>query len=151
MPLRDYADEDFDELVAQWHATNLASYPYNAEQQRHTLDRARAFFAASVVPLCRLAVATHEGALAGFIALEAPWIRHLAVFPGRQRSGIGSALLGWARRQSPGELRLFTFQRNEPARRFYEKHGFSAVAFGVSPAPESEPDVEYRWTPGRLG
>ena len=25
------------------------------------------------------------------------------------------------------------------------RHGFSVVAFGVSPAPESEPDVEYRW------
>ena len=25
------------------------------------------------------------------------------------------------------------------ARRFYERHGFAAVAFGVSPAPESEP------------
>jgi hypothetical protein len=31
------------------------------------------------------------------------------------------------------------------ARAFYEWHGFSVVAFGVSPAPESERDVEYRW------
>ncbi len=27
----------------------------------------------------------------------------------------------------------------------YEKHGFHVVALGVSPAPELEPDVEYRW------
>jgi hypothetical protein len=52
---------------------------------------------------------------------------------------------------SPGGLRLFTFQRNVPARSFYEKYGFRAVRFGVSPAPENEPDVEYRWEPWRQG
>jgi GNAT superfamily N-acetyltransferase len=144
--LRDYVSEDFDGLVERWHATNLASYPYNEEQQRHTLEGARRFFAANVVAACRIEVATMDGELTGFMALEAPWIRHLAVVPGHQRRGVGAALLAWAREQSPRELRLFTFQRNEPARRFYEKHGFTAVAFGVSPAPESEPDVEYHWT-----
>jgi hypothetical protein len=29
----------------------------------------------------------------------------------------------------------------------YEKHGFKAVKFGLSPPPESAPDVEYRWRP----
>ena len=143
--LRNYAERDFDVLVERWHATNLASYPYNAEQQRHTPEGARKFFAANVVPHCRICVAEHASDLVGFIALDAPWIRHLAVFPGHQRRGIGSALLAWALEQSPHKLRLFTFQRNTPARRFYERHGFAAIAFGVSPAPESEPDVEYRW------
>ncbi len=77
---------------------------------------------------------------------RAPWIRQLAVFPGYRRQGVGTALLRKAQDRSPAELRLFTFQRNAPARAFYERHGFSAVAFGVSPAPELEPDVEYRWT-----
>jgi GNAT superfamily N-acetyltransferase len=62
-----------------------------------------------------------------------------------QRRGIGSALLSKARERSPQELRLYTFQRNGPARAFYERHGFMRIAFGVSPAPEYEPDVEYRW------
>jgi hypothetical protein len=30
------------------------------------------------------------------------------------------------------------------ARAFYERHGFSVVRFGVSPAPEAEPDIEFR-------
>jgi ribosomal protein S18 acetylase RimI-like enzyme len=59
--------------------------------------------------------------------------------------GVGTALLLQARELSPRELRLFTFQRNEAARAFYDKHGFTVVALGVSPAPELEPDVEYRW------
>jgi hypothetical protein len=29
-----------------------------------------------------------------------------------------------------------------PARAFHAKHGFAEAVFGVSPAPESEPDVE---------
>jgi GNAT superfamily N-acetyltransferase len=82
----------------------------------------------------------------GMLALQAPWIRHFAIFPEHQRQGIGLVLLQRARELSPAELRLFTFQRNAPARAFYEKHGFVAAAFGISPAPELEPDVEYRWT-----
>ena len=65
-------------------------------------------------------------------------------FPEAQRSGIGSVLLRAAHALSPAELRLYTFQRNAPARAFYAKHGFAEIAFGVSPAPESEPDVELR-------
>ena len=32
-------------------------------------------------------------------------------------------------------------------RQLYETHGFGAVKFGVSPPPESAPDVEYHWRP----
>ena len=28
----------------------------------------------------------------------------------------------------------------------FEKHGFVAVKFGISPPPESAPDVEYAWS-----
>jgi ribosomal protein S18 acetylase RimI-like enzyme len=98
------------------------------------------------VSACELWVATRSEQLLGVIALEVPWIRHLAVFPEWQRQGVGTALLRKAQDRSPAELRLFTFQRNVAARAFYERHGFTAVAFGVSPAPEREPDVEYRWT-----
>ena len=106
---------------------------------------ARRFFRDKVLPTCEVWVATQSGQLRGVLCLETPWIRHFAVFPGHQRQGIGTVLLQKAREHSPGELRLFTFRRNEAARAFYAKHGFVAVAFGVSPAPELEPDVEYRW------
>jgi ribosomal protein S18 acetylase RimI-like enzyme len=145
--LRRYRDEDFEHVVERWHETNLVSYPYVAEHQKHTLQDARVFFRSHIVPECQIWLAQSSRAIAGMLALEAPWIRHLAVFPEFQRNGIGTALLGAARAGSPGELRLYTFQRNAPARAFYERHGFVAVAFGVSPDPESEPDVEYRWTP----
>jgi ribosomal protein S18 acetylase RimI-like enzyme len=145
LTIRSYTDEDFDDLAARWHETNLVSYRYNDEQQKHTLTDARAFFRNTLLPACEVWVATRSGSLLGMLALEAPWIRHFAIFPEHQRKGIGMALLEKARERSPAEIRLFTFQRNAPARAFYEKHGFVAVAFGISPAPELEPDVEYRW------
>jgi RimJ/RimL family protein N-acetyltransferase len=41
-------------------------------------------------------------------------------------------------------LRLYTFQCNEGARRFYERNGFTAVAFGDgSGNEEGEPDIRY--------
>ena len=146
LALRKFVEDDFDDLVARWHETNLVSYRYNAEQQKHALADARRFFRDKVLSACEVWIATQSGQLLGVLCLEAPWIRHFAIFPEHQRKGIGTALLQKARERSPAELRLFTFQRNEAARAFYGKHGFVAVAFGVSPAPELEPDVEYRWS-----
>jgi ribosomal protein S18 acetylase RimI-like enzyme len=40
---------------------------------------------------------------------------------------------------------LYTLQVNLNARAFYEKNGFNVVELGVSPAPESEPDLKYEW------
>ena len=61
--------------------------------------------------------------------------------------GIGSRLLdvviNEAKLVTP-VLRLYAFQCNEAARRFYERHGFTAVAFGDgSGNEEGEPDVRY--------
>lgn len=145
--IRPYADGDFDHLVTCWHETNRASYWYVEAHQQHTLDDAKTFFRDHVLARCEVWVAVESGTLLGLLALQAPWIRQLAVFPAFQRRGVGTLLLGNARERSPCGLRLFTFRRNQPARAFYEKHGFAPVAFGVSPAPELAPDVEYRWLP----
>jgi ribosomal protein S18 acetylase RimI-like enzyme len=143
--IRDFLESDFDSVVAGWHRTNLISYPYVQAHQDHSLEDARRFFRGTVLVECRVWVAELAGQPVGVLALRERWIRQLAVFPPFQRQGIGTALLATARGHSPEELRLYTFQRNNAARAFYERHGFSAVAFGVSPTPESEPDVEYHW------
>jgi putative acetyltransferase len=146
--IRDFVESDFDPVVTGWHRTNLASYSYVQAHREHSLEDARRFFRSNVMTECRVWIAERSGLPAGILALCKPWIRQLAVFPCFQRQGIGTALLHAARGHSPAELRLYTFRRNNAARAFYERHGFSAVAFGVSPAPESEPDVEYLWQPG---
>jgi len=73
------------------------------------------------------------------------FIDQLYVHPDYQNRGIGKALLDWARQLSPEHVWLYTLQINLNARAFYEKNGFIAENFGISPPPESEPDVEYHW------
>ena len=92
-------------------------------------------------------LAVEDGTTVGFLAIRGETIDQLYVEPGRQRSGVGSALVARAKEISPTRLTLFTHQRNERAREFYERRGFRAMEYGVSPAPESEPDVRYEWIP----
>ena len=47
----------------------------------------------------------------------------------------------------PHGLELWTFQANDGARRFYERHGFEAVAMTDGDNEEGAPDVRYRWAP----
>ena len=149
--LRPIAQADVDSVTASWHATNLSTYTYVAEHQKHTLDDAGRFFVDHVLAECEVWVAATRSSdsevLCGVIAARSDWIMQFAIFEGWRRRGIGSRLLALAKARSPRGLQLYTFRRNTPARLFYERHGFVAAAFGVSPAPESEPDVLYRWTP----
>ncbi len=80
-----------------------------------------------------------------FMAMENEFIDQLYIHPDYQRQGIGKALLDFARKQSPDHVWLYTLRINVNARAFYEKNGFVAEKFGISPAPELEPDVEYHW------
>lgn len=85
------------------------------------------------------------GTLAGLLALEGEWVERLYVSTASQGRGIGDALLAHARALRPDGLRLYTHQLNARARAFYERRGFRPVRFGLSPPPESVPDVEYHW------
>ena len=60
--------------------------------------------------------------------------------------GIGSALLDHAKARRPDGLDLWAFQSNTGARRFYERHGFVAVAETDGDNEEGAPDVRYRWS-----
>jgi GNAT superfamily N-acetyltransferase len=60
----------------------------------------------------------------GVLVLEDEWIDQLYVDPGHTGLGIGSQLIAVAKRQQPSKLRLWTFEANVGARRFYERHGF---------------------------
>jgi GNAT superfamily N-acetyltransferase len=149
--VRPYVPEDLEETVALWHETKHAAFPWSKAQQRWTLEDDRARFRDVVAVEHEIWIAEAAGRIVGFLAIRDDFVDQLFVCTGAQRRGVGTALLRKAVELSPGGLRLFTFQRNAPARSFYEKHGFRAVKFGVSPPPENEPDVEYRWEPWRRG
>lgn len=65
----------------------------------------------------------------GYVAFEHEELNDLYVRPDMQGQCIGNALLDSAKSDSSGVLRLWTSQRNEVARRFYEHRGFCAIRF----------------------
>ena len=130
-----------------WQDSQRAAYTWFREDQRHPFDDALRFFRESVCERCDVWVAIDQERVVGLLALEGATIDHLFVDPGHWELGIGSRLLEHAKDQHPAGLQLVTLQRNERARRFYEARGFVTTKFGVSPPPESEPDVHYRWSP----
>jgi ribosomal protein S18 acetylase RimI-like enzyme len=69
------------------------------------------------------------------------------VDPTEWRKSWGTRLVNFAKTLSPTGLELCTHQQNHAARALYEKLGFTAVRFGISPPPENVPDVEYHWRP----
>ncbi len=96
---------------------------------------------------CRVWIVCRDGRVVGFLALDGDELDQLYLMPGHYRQGIGSRLVAMAKQESPGRLRLFTFQRNARARAFYEAHGFRIVDLNDgSRNEECEPDVRYEWT-----
>jgi GNAT superfamily N-acetyltransferase len=115
----------------------------------HTDDEIRGWVSSYLVPRLEVWVAESRGRIAGFIALEGEdMLDQLFVVPAMQRTGVGDRLLILAKQLRPARLRLYTFERNTPARHFYEARGFVAVDFNDgSRNEENEPDVLYQWTP----
>lgn len=140
--------DELERVIALWHETCAATYDFIEIERGRSFDERRDFFLERIAPVCELWVAVEGDALHGYMALRGSYVDRLYVRPDAQRSGAGSALLSKARELSPVGLELHTHQKNTRARAFYEKEGFEAVRFGLSPPPESEPDVEYRWRPG---
>lgn len=127
---------DVPAIAALFRRTRLAGLP-----DLHTPAEDLAFFEGCVREKT-VWVAEQLGDLQGYVISAPGWIDHLFVALEHQRRGVGSALLDVA--ASEGELRLWTFQRNHQARRFYERQGFAVERFtDGAENEEREPDVLY--------
>lgn len=113
----------------------------------HSVEETREWVATIVLPERDVWVAEVEGVVTGYLAVANGELHDLYVRPGYQGRGIGTALLSHAKAGSAGELTLWVFQRNVPARRFYERHGFAAIELtDGAENEERELDVRYRWS-----
>ncbi len=93
-------------------------------------------------------VAVDGEPVVGLLVVATGDLDQLYVAPDRLGEGIGRRLLDLAKERSPDGLRLYTFQVNDRARRFYERNGFTAEWFGDGSAnEEGQPDVRYAWRP----
>jgi ribosomal protein S18 acetylase RimI-like enzyme len=115
----------------------------------HSDDQVRRWIAGGLLPEAEVWVATGpDGAILAMMALSAGMLEQLYVAPAWIGRGIGSRLVAVAKERRPGGLDLYTFQVNDRARRFYERHGFVEVAQGDGSAnDEGQPDVRYSWRP----
>ncbi len=91
-----------------------------------------------------LAIERDRKLLVGLLATDGEFINQLYVHVDFQRKGVGSKLLHIAKEKSDGHVRLYTFERNHGARRFYEKHGFELLSRGKN-NEEGLPDLLYEW------
>ncbi|EJN11924.1 acetyltransferase [Bradyrhizobium sp. YR681] len=111
----------------------------------HTPDEDRWFYRERVFPACHVWGQFDGDELNGIVAFRDGWIEQLYVLPSVQGRGVGTELLDVAK-GAWERLELWTFQRNAPARRFYEMRGFTLVeeTDGVR-NEEKEPDAHYLW------
>ena len=141
--IRLYKPEDFDDITRLWFEAETSAMPKLMARMGHTLEEAREYFSRVIVAENQIWVYELDGVPLGFLAIQGDFIDRLYVDPAYHRQGIGQALLMKARQLLPKHMWLYTHTENKMARAFYEKNGFVAEKFGVSPEPESEPDVEY--------
>lgn len=115
----------------------------------HSDDEVREWIARIQIPGGRVWVAEDGEEIVGMMILseegEIGWIDHLYLAPGFVGKRIGSDFVGIAKAELGKVIRLYTFQENLGARRFYERHGFQAIAFSDGAGNEERcPDVLYQ-------
>jgi GNAT superfamily N-acetyltransferase len=104
----------------------------------HSDAEVRRWVADHLIPSAGVTVACRDGGVVGMMAVsrdaEASWIDQLYVDPSAVARGIGT------------RIRLYTFQANDGALRFYARHGFRTLAFGDGSGNEEGcPDVLCEW------
>jgi ribosomal protein S18 acetylase RimI-like enzyme len=145
--IRPFQNDDEADTAAVWHRSGLAAYPYLPTWQAMTLETAQWVFQHVIRAQCSLWVGTLDGRVVAYLAMNGSYLDRLYVDPAEWRKGWGTRFVDLAKRLSPTGLELHTHQENHAARALYEQHGFRVVKFGISPPPESAPDVEYHWRP----
>lgn len=120
----------------------------------HPDEEIRTWVASQLVPSGGVMVAELHGQVVAIMATARAetlsWITQMAVDPALVGQGIGSLLLAHAMRTLALPIRLYTFQANLGARRFYERHGFVAIELTDGQANEERcPDVLYELAPPR--
>lgn len=129
-------------LVTLWrkskrHALGDYNEPHDFDDMLH--------YTSSVMAVEEKIILAVEGdELIGFMSTNDNWLHQLYIGVDYIGKGVGTALLNVAKQESNGHLQLYTFQCNQIAQSFYEKHEFNAVKFG-SDNEEGLADILYEW------
>ena len=149
--LRSAKIEDAADVVRVLRASRLRFLPYAppVHSEAEDLNWARH----SLIPSGGVTFATVDDNVIGVLAVSradsADWIDQMYIQPEYCGRGVGSQLMRAALSSLSRPIRLYTFQQNGRARRFYERFGFSAIEWGDgSRNEEGCPDVLYELVDG---
>lgn len=116
----------------------------------HTDDAVLLWIRDHLIPSRNVTVAQVAGDIRGFVAISqdssSGWIDHLYLEPQAVGLGLGSILLKEALLLLGSPIRLYTFQANTDARRFYRRHVFQEIEYSDGALNEEKtPDVLMEW------
>ena len=131
-------------IAGAWLRSRAASVPA-IPAPVHTDDEVRSYFDV-VVATKDVWVIDERGGIAALLVLDGEWIDQLYV-PDHFGKSHGSSLIAVAKRQRSAGLKLWTFEANSRARRFYERHGFVVTGGTNGENEEGAPDVRHEWRP----
>jgi ribosomal protein S18 acetylase RimI-like enzyme len=114
----------------------------------HTLDETEKYLV-SLVSDGNVLVAKRGNSILGFSQLKDGFVNHLYIDPHFQNKGVGKLLLDEMKQLSSDNLKLWVFEENKNAIRFYEREGFKLEEKRDKEHTENEenlPDRLYSWT-----
>ncbi len=131
MELRRYRTSDEDAAIALWLETWRKAYPSIDFDAR--VDWWRARWRDELVPLAEIVVAEQDGAMVGFVTIDATgYLDQLVVSPAQWGTDISRRLVDEAKRLAPGGVTLKVNADNVRAIRFYERNGFTKTGEEVN-------------------
>ena len=141
--LRPYRESDEDAAIELWRASWQRAYPSIDFAKRVEWWRAR--WRDELVPAATIVVAEQDGALTGFVTIDAKgYLDQLVVSPEHWGSPLATALVDEAKRLSPDGVTLLVNKDNARAIRFYERNGF--VRAGEDVNSSGRPVLKMAWT-----
>ena len=122
--IRQYRDEDCDDVLAAWEAASRVATPFLTED---FLRAEREAIRTLWLPKAETWVYDRSGTVVGFLALIGDEVGGFFVHPEYQGRGFGRALMEHAQRLR-GELVVDVFKDNAAGCGFYDAYGFRAVS-----------------------
>ena len=129
--LRPIEKADKSQVLALWVCCAKQAHPFLPDDWwEQYLEPIRGNY----TPAMDTVVEERDGQIIGFISVaEGRLLGALCVHPAFQGQGIGTALLTHMTRRY-SKLRMWVYEQNERAVRFYENRGFSRTGETVNPA-----------------
>jgi len=146
MQLRKANIEDTESVLQILSSSRLQYLPY--AKSPHTREETLYWVKNILIPTDRVVIGQSEGVDIGVLATSINenigWIDQLYLTPGYVDKGFGTELLKHALSSLPRPVRLWTFQQNVKAIRFYERNGFAAIKHTNGEENEENcPDILY--------